>query len=222
MSRLPESLQMERESEGRGMRRVALIAATILLALVAMPVSLPNARSQAVPMPTETLTVFGETTGGRQVFAPNQILVPQVPIHIVLTFHNNDTVMDHSFTINDANGTATINTNIIRPGVNVTLNFTLFSMTKVLYNGTNFTPEASGTGIRFYCIPHAQAGMVGQILLAGLTAPPAEKGILLRAYWIGIIGIAATLVWVGISYYVIKSSSRHFMDNREHVRKGLP
>jgi len=205
------------------MRRIALIAATILLALVVIPVSMPNTRAQAVPMPTETLTVFGETIGGRQVFAPNQILVPQVPIHVVLTFHNNDTVMDHSFTINDAtNLTPVITTQIIHPGVNVTLNFTLFSMTKVQYNGTNFTPEASGTGIRFYCIPHAQAGMVGQILLAGLTAPPAEKGILLRAYWIGIIGIAATLVWVGISYYVIKSSSRHFMDNREHVRKGLP
>jgi len=49
-----------------------------------------------------------------------------------------------------------------------------------------------------------------------------EKGILLRAYWIGIIGIAATLLWVIISYFLIKSSSRHHTDHREHVRKGLP
>ena len=204
------------------MRRIALIVATILIALAVVPISLPNGRAQTIPIPTETLTVFGETTGGRQVFAPNQILVPQVPIQIVLTFHNNDTVMDHSFTIKDANGTIAINSKILPPGANVTLNFTLVSMTRVQYNGTNFTPQASGSGIRFYCIPHETAGMVGQILLAGVTPPPAEKGILLRAYWIGIIGIAATLVWIGISYYVIKSSSRHFMDHREHVRKGLP
>jgi hypothetical protein len=64
--------------------------------------------------------------------------------------------------------------------------------------------------------------MVGQIALASLPAPTPEKGILLRAYWIGIIGIAVTLVWVGIAYYVIKSSSGHFKDHSEHVRKGLP
>jgi hypothetical protein len=64
--------------------------------------------------------------------------------------------------------------------------------------------------------------MQGRIVLASEQAPEAEKGILLRAYWIGIIGIAATLGWVGVSYFVIKSSSRHFTDHREHVRRGLP
>src|SRR2546421_338810 len=39
---------------------------------------------------------------------------------------------------------------------------------------------------------------------------------------IGIIGIAATLAWTGISYFVIKSSSRHQKGHREHIRKGLP
>src|SRR2546430_1386147 len=70
----------------------------------------------------------------------------------------------------------------------------------------------------------SRAGIAGRIALAGAPAggQPAEKGILLRAYWIGIIGIAATLLWVIISYFLIKSSSRHHTDHREHVRKGLP
>ena len=90
-----------------------------------------------------------------------------------------------------------------------------------LSNGTSFVPEPSGSGIRFYCTVHPVT-MVGLISLASLPAAVPEKGILLRAYWIGIIGIAVTLVWVGIAYYVIKSSSRHFVDHSEHVRKGLP
>lgn len=203
------------------MRRIALIAATILLGALILPNALPSALGQAVPTPTLSLVVFGETTGGHQVFAPNQILLPQVPIRVLLTFHNNDT-MDHSFTMNDVNGTRRINTDLVHPGQNVTLNFTVASMTQIAFNGTTFIPEASGTGIRFYCVPHEGAGMVGQILLAGAPVPAQEKGILLRAYWIGIIGIAATLGWVGVSYYVIKSSSRHFADHKEHVRKGLP
>jgi len=59
--------------------------------------------------------------------------------------------------------------------------------------------------------------------MAGVsTAQPTEKGILLRAYWIGIIGIAATLLWTIISYFVIKTSSRHFRDHSEHARRGGP
>lgn len=205
------------------MRRVALIVATILLGVLIVPNGLPTVRGQAVPTPTLTLVVLGETVGGRQLFSPNQILVPQVPIHLILTFHNNDTgTMVHSFTLNDINGTIRINTHTLTPGQNATLNFTVVSITRIAFNGTTFTPEASGTGIRFYCIPHETLGMVGQILLASATAPAPEKGILLRAYWIGIIGIAAMLFWVVISYFVIKSSSRHFSDQREHVRRGLP
>src|SRR5438046_1641111 len=70
--------------------------------------------------------------------------------------------------------------------------------------------------------PHQTAGMVGRIALACLATPPVEKGILLRAYWIGLIGIAVTLLWVVISYYIIKSSSHLFKDHAEHVRRGLP
>ena len=202
------------------MRGLVLIVATTLLVVAFVPFLASPSRAQA-PIPSLSLFVDGETIAARQVFAPSLILVPQVPIELIVTFHNNDTIT-HTFTINDENDTVRISTGIVDPGVNVTLNFTLLSMKRILFNGTEFTPEAAGTGIRYYCIPHRVAGMVGGIDLATAQQPAQEKGILLRAYWIGIIGIAATLVWIGISYFLIKSSSRHFTDHREHVRKGLP
>ncbi len=192
------------------MRTLALIMSTFLMVALVAGVALPTAEAQVVPTPTLAVFVFGETVGGKQVFSPSQILIPQVPVHLVVTFHNNDT-MQHTFSMNDVNGK------------NVTVEFTVVTMTQVvLTNGTRFTPEAGANGILFYCIPHRGAGMTGQIVLASLPPPASEKGILLRAYWIGIIGIAITLVWVGITYFVIKSSSRHFVDHSEHVRKGLP
>ena len=63
---------------------------------------------------------------------------------------------------------------------------------------------------------------LGAVGHPGVPPGVLEKGILLRAYWIGLIGIAVTLLWVVISYYIIKSSSHHFKDHAEHVRRGLP
>ena len=200
----------------------ALITATILLAALFLSTAVPDTRGEVIPPPKLSVVLYGETVGGRQVFSRTQLLIPEVPLQLTVTFHNNDT-MDHTFTINDVNGTKLINTGLVAPGQNATLNFTVVTMARiVLSNGTSFVPEPSGSGIRFYCVPHGGAGMVGLISLASLPAAVPEKGILLRAYWIGIIGIAVTLVWVGIVYYVIKSSSRHFVDHSEHVRKGLP
>ncbi|SRR5712691_2170987 len=204
------------------MRSFVLITATILLVALFLSSAVPIVRGETIPPPKLSVVLLGETVAGRQVFSRTQLLIPEVPLQLTITFHNNDT-MNHTFTINDVNGTVRINTGPLLPGQNATLNFTVATMTRiVLSNGTSFVPEASGSGIRFYCIPHGGGGMVGQISLASLPAPTPEKGILLRAYWIGIIGIAVTLVWVGIAYYVIKSSSRHFVDHSEHVRKGLP
>ena len=206
------------------MRSFALIMAASLFVMAAFPVLASSVFAQTVSIPTFSVTVVGETNGTRQQFARNLILVPEVPIKLVVTFHNNDT-MPHSFTIDDVNGTRQINTGLVSPGLNVTLNFTVVSMTLIAYNGTQFRPEvAPSGGILFYCIPHRTAGMTGRIALAGAptAGQPAEKGILLRAYWIGIIGIAATLLWVIVSYFLIKTSSRHHSDHREHVRRGLP
>src|SRR6266568_3997877 len=190
------------------MRTLALIMSTFLMVALVAGVALPTAEAQVVPTPTLAVFVFGETVGGKQVFSPSQILIPQVPVHLVVTFHNNDT-LQHTFSMNDVNGPLQVSTDYVNPTQNVT-------------DGTRFTPEAGANVILFYCISHRGAGMTGQIVLASLPPPASEKGILLRAYWIGIIGIAITLVWVGITYFVIKSSSRHFVDHSEHVRKGLP
>ena len=206
------------------MRSFALIMVACLCVVAGFSAFVPTVAAQTVPTPTFSVTVVGETNGTRQQFARNLILVPEVPIKLIVTFHNNDT-MQHSFTINDVNGTIKIDSKLLNPGANVTLNFTVLSMTLVAYNGTQFRPEvAPGGGILFYCIPHRSSGMTGRIALAGAptAGQPAEKGILLRAYWIGIIGIAAMLLWTIISYFLIKSSSRHFTDHREHVRRGLP
>ena len=205
------------------MRSFALIVATSLLLLAAVPI-FGSPVAQAVPIPRFALTILGETSGTKQQFSQTLIAVSVVPIELSVTFHNNDT-MGHSFTIDDVNQTPhRIDTGTLGPGQTKVLNFTVLSMTRILYNGTSFTPEvAPQGGILFYCIPHRGAGMVGRIAMAGVTTPQtAEKGILLRAYWIGIIGIAATLLWTIISYFVIKSSSRHFRDHSEHVRRGGP
>ena len=206
------------------MKRFALIIATTLLMAVGTPFLVPVVAAQTTPIPTLSLTIVGETNNSKQVFSKNLILLPELPYNLVITFHNGDPVMAHSFTIADVNGTPQINSLILNPGApNVTLSFTVLSLTRIAYNGSQFTPQPSPAGgILFYCIPHQTAGMVGRIALAGLAPPPVEKGILLRAYWIGLIGIAVTLLWVVISYYIIKSSSRHFKDHAEHVRRGLP
>jgi plastocyanin len=204
------------------MRSFALIVAASLVLIMAMPV-LAVPAAGAVPLPRYALTIFGETNGTKQQFSQALIAVSVVPIELNITFHNNDT-MGHSFTINDVNLTPRIDTKVINPGQTRFLNFTVLSMTRIAYNGTTFTPEVSPQGgIRFYCIPHAGAGMVGRIAMAGVTTTTTpEKGILLRAYWIGMIGIAAMLLWTIISYFIIKSSSRHFRDHAEHVRRGGP
>jgi len=205
------------------MRSFALIVATSLLLLAAVPI-FGSPVVQAVPIPRFALTILGETNGTKQQFSQTLIAVSVVPIELSVTFHNNDT-MGHSFTIDDVNQTPhRIDTGLLAAGQTKVLNFTVLSMTRILYNGTTFTPEvAPQGGILFFFSPHRGAGMVGRIAMAGVTTTQtAEKGILLRAYWISIIGIAATLLWTIISYFVIKSSSRHFRDHSEHLRRGGP
>jgi hypothetical protein len=205
------------------MRSFALIVATSLVLLAAVPI-LASPAAGAVPIPRFALTILGETVATKQQFSQTLIAVSVVPIELSVTFHNNDT-MAHSFTIDDVNRTHRVDTGTLGAGQTKVLNFTVLSMTRILYNGTTFTPEvAPEGGILFYCIPHRGAGMTGRIALAGVAAPTQapEKGILLRAYWIGIIGIAAMLLWTIISYFIIKSSSRHFRDHSEHVRRGGP
>jgi plastocyanin len=211
------------------MRNFELLVTVLLVALFVVPASIAEASvaplsAAAVPSSKLYVTV-GVDPGGNVRFAPATILIPQVNLTLNVTFYNNYTTpgMDHTFTIFNSDTTLIkINTGNVAPGRNASVEFHINTMTNITYNKTSFVPEATAQGIRWFCIPHRTLGMVGEILLAGVTPPTPQKGINLRAYWIGIIGIAATLVWTGISYFVIKSSSSHFKGHREHIRKGLP
>ena len=211
------------------MRNLELLVTALLVALFVLPASLADASvapptASAVPSAKLFLSV-GVDPGGNVRFAPATILIPQVNLTLNVTFYNNYTTpgMNHTFTIFNADMTLIeISTGDVAPGANASIEFHINTMTNITYRNVSFSPEATAQGIRWFCIPHRQAGMLGEILLAGFTPLAPQKGINLRAYWIGIIGIAATLAWTGISYFVIKSSSRHQKGHREHIRKGLP
>jgi len=221
------------------MRTIVLLVAVVMTAVcfTALPASAavqgpePNA-GPGPAVPILYIQVVGESVGGKYVFSPAVIIIPQVPIILNITFFNNQSVSEgvqHTFTVNDNKGNLAIDTGLVNPQANASFEFTVNSMTNVTYNGTGFQPGPPPLGsdngtIQYYCIPHVGLGMKGTIIL-GSAVPAAgqpEKGMFLRAYWIGIIGIAAMIVWVGISYFVIKSSTPHFKDHKEHVRKGLP
>jgi plastocyanin len=225
------------------MRTFALVVAAVIVAVSfsALPASAaipgPGTMRPDAAVPELSIQVRGEASGTSYIFAPAVILVPQVPIILNITFYNNQTVSSavaHTFTIDDNQGNHEIDTGLVNPQTNASLRFTINSMTNITFSNTtvtnrSFTPGPPPLGtdngtIQWYCIPHVGLGMKGTIALAGVktTAGPEENGVFLRAYWIGIIGIAAMLVWIGISYYIIKGSSPRFKDNRGHVRKGLP
>ena len=215
------------------MRNSALLVTAVLIAIFVVPpaISVGSATpaGSAVAQSPKLYYTVGVDQSGATRFLPATLIIPQVNITLNITFVNNYTVgggMVHTFSIaNSDNSVIVINnltTGSVAPGANLSFEFHINRLTNITYKGVSFTPESSGQGIRWYCIPHRGAGMTGEIVLAGLTAPTPEKGILIRAYWIGIIGIAATLLWTIISYFIIKSSSGHFKDHHEHVRKGLP
>lgn len=202
------------------MRIVALLVVLSLASVVLAPLLLTTpARAQGARL---ELTI-GVDPGGQLQFSPATILIPFVNVTLNVTFVNNYTApgAEHTFSISNSEQDLVIHTGNVPPGGSASVEFRIVTMSNISYNGTSFRPEALGTAIRFFCVPHSP-NMQGRIALASETAPEGEKGILLRAYWIGIIGIAATLGWVVISYFIIKSSSRHFTDQREHVRRGLP
>jgi len=215
------------------MRNFVLLVTAVLVAIFIVPPTISVASATPAPpgvaqSPKLYVTV-GVDQGGATRFLPATIIIPQVNITLNITFVNNYTVgagMVHTFSIANSDDSVIVINNLttgsVASGANLSFEFHINSLTNITYKGVSFTPESSGQGIRWFCIPHRGAGMTGEILLAGLTAPTPEKGILIRAYWIGIIGIAATLAWTIISYFIIKSSSPHFKDHSEHLRKGLP
>jgi len=204
------------------MRSIVLIVAVGILTL-SLGGALPKAAGQG-ELPKLSVFVEGTTLDGAFAFVADEILLPQVPIILNITFRNNESSAGivHSFTLDDETATPRIDTGLLDLGQNGTVEFTIVSLDRILFNGSSFAPEQGDRGILFYCIPHRGAGMVGEIVLASRAEAPTEPGVFLRAYWIGMIGIFAMILWIGIAYFVIKSSSGRFTDHKAHVKRGLP
>jgi plastocyanin len=180
------------------MRTIVLLVAVVMTAVcffappasAAVPRPLPDA-GPGPAVPILYIQIIGEAAGTKYVFTPEVIIIPQVPITLNVTFFNNQTAgdgIDHTFTINNNQGSPVIDTGLVAPQANVSFEFTINTMTNITYNGTSFQPgpPPSGTDngtIQYYCIPHVGLGMKGTILLG--TALPAaaapEKGVFLRA-----------------------------------------
>src|SRR5207249_4567941 len=119
---------------------------------------------------------------------------------LIVTFHNNETTArQHTFTIGDENQTVKISTDLVDANNSVTVNFTVLSMVRILFNGTEFTPEpAAGGGILFYCSPHRGVGMADAPRRSAM-ASLALAGLLVGIVWFSVLTVViATQVLGGI------------------------
>ncbi len=203
------------------MRAVSIFLA-LAMVMAGILAFLPSA-ARAADVPKLSITVEGGR-GDSLVFSPATIVLPQIPIILNVTLLNNGTtaIGRHTFTINDNTGATKIDIQALLPGDRASVEFAINATNQIYFRGALFQAEPSTSGgIRFYCAPHVFT-MVGNIIVGGVSAPQKpEIGVFLRAYWIGLIGLATMLVWVGITYFIIKSSSRHLRDHHDHIRRGL-
>jgi len=199
---------------------VLALAMVMALALVFLP-----APARALDPPKLSITVEAGV-GELLAFNPGTIILPSVPIILNVTLVNTGTGLAktaHTFSIRDSAGTKHIEIWANATGQRSSVEFAVNSTTQMSFRGVLFTPETSAAGgFKFFCAPHETVGMFGNIVIGGVSRPAQpEIGVFLRAYWIGIIGLVAMLVWTGITYFIIKASSRHSADHREHIRRGL-
>jgi len=162
-------------------------------------------------------------------FVPDKIIVGQKNTRLNITVVNVDpTLTAHTFSINPKAGRPPILEFPLNANDRVQFSLVVLDTTKIEYGGRTIDTAAQEDtkGIEFYCFPHKGDKMVGSIVIGGAATTTAaegrELGVFLRAYWIGVIGILATILLTVISYWIIKGQSRHYRDHTEHVRKGLP
>jgi len=209
------------------------IALAVVLATILLP---PPVQGSHVPYKGKIeyiIHLSGEHE--KPVFSPLRLLVPATGFLVNLTIiYDGQDFGNHTLTFKLKTGDVLEGTDreIVR-GDTVYMEFEVNETNKIKYNPTSRSAE-NGTlyqltekqgGMYFYCIPHEGLGMKGTLVVGGETTATegdAELGLFIRAYWIGLIGFAVMLLVVFISYYVIKSESRHHTDAREHQRKGLP
>lgn len=204
------------------MKAAAGVVALIVLA-AASPLFSSGARADTPPRLDMTVEAG---VGNDFVFAPAKILLPSIPIVLNLTVvHNGSSGQGfHTFSIRDSAASIRISVRVNTTGDTAHVEFTVATATQITYKGATFTAEQSAGAIKFFCEPHEPIGMVGTIALGGApTGGPAQNlGVPIQAYWIGLIGLGAMLIWIGVAYFLVKTSSRHFRDHRDHLRRGLP
>ncbi len=193
----------------RSVLTVALPAALAILYGISLSLA-PTALAQE-PLVKITINILGGgNPDGTLWLDPDEVPIASVPVLVNVTFYNVDDVnpgMLHNFRAEIAD--VAYETALIPPGENSSVEFWI-----------NETGE-----IPYWCnVPgHRQLGMEGTFIVGQLAAEEeGPGGIALRAYWIGLIGIFSMLAVVVLSYFVIKSESRHHTDHRDHRRRGLP
>ena len=213
---------------------LALAVAGVLLAGLAVGATAPSARAE--PPPKLYWTLSATTTSAGQRFTPvdadgaTRIIVPKAGTVLNITIVFEDTV-DHTFTITStqtgAPSPSLVNIDLPSSMPRGTLRYvemTVWAADRAQVGTRNESVETRNGGILFFCVPH-RGVMEGVILIGSAqqaTGETPQMGVFLRAYWIGLLGIAGTLLLVAISYFVIKSSSRHYTDHHEHIRRGGP
>lgn len=188
--------------------RACLVPAALVLVVPLLVAPLAAAQEPGI---TINLNVLGGgNPDGTLWLDPEEIPIASVPVRVNVTFFNVDEVnpgMQHNFRVEIAD--VAYETPFILPGEKASVEFWI-----------NETGE-----IPYWChVPgHRTLGMEGAFVVGQIaTGEEGPGGIALRAYWIGLIGIFSMLAVVVLSYFVIKSESRHHTDQREHRRRGLP
>jgi hypothetical protein len=207
------------------------VAASLLAYVVLLPAGgvVVGQEPDELPPTRVFFTMFLTSVDGKPVFVNDTLILPGPNTIVNITLINND--LDpglgalHTFTINNGSSGAAEIDAALTSGETMTVEFLVVSLSEIVYGGRSFVPEVEAGAIRFYCVPHWNFGMIGKIFIGGALAEPAEQEeqqIFLRAYWIGLIGFGGTILLIIVSYYLIKSSSRHFRDQKEHIRRGFP
>lgn len=214
------------------MRARAVLAATLVAVLFAVSLLVPLAPPARADTSTVVyVTIEGHGEGTRFVWVgpnpqhPDTIVVPAVPAVLNITLRS-VSGSPHTFTIRSAESPSPlVNVDLPSDGFETTVEFTLFAADRVVVGSRNETAQTEGGAVKFVCLPHDALRMWGYIVVGGVEEPAVEteeKGVFLRAYWIGLLGMAGTLLLTGVSYFVIKGSSRHYKDHHEHIRRGGP
>jgi hypothetical protein len=220
---------------------MVLLLSTLLIAARGLPSAAAQVEDESPPPSVKNLEIWATSVQGSFVFVVHgggtDIVLGEVPIILNITVRNTDPLGQvlHTFTIDDPEGNHLVNVELPMEGDVNSTSFMVSSPTE-LQIGNETIPHANATSVRaesrsddqgtfiiFYCIPHRSVGMLGAIRVGTAAAAPAPyPGFQLWAFWIGVIAMLAMLAFIGVTYFVIKGSSRHHTDEREHLRRGLP